>query len=132
MFDWQSFRDYVAPTLALVGGIVGLLGGGLGIYYASTANAVLLRRARRDEAECELEQAKDELWRRAYERAQEMQSASTLVEVGVELQTTAERRAAWALAKEGRASVRRNACFIAINKMPAIFRHAMEFRNNHD
>jgi hypothetical protein len=34
--DLQAFREVIAPFIAIVGGLVGLIGGGLSIYYNST------------------------------------------------------------------------------------------------
>lgn len=94
-------------------------------------NRALLKRFAREEDEHEIARTKDELWRRAYERSQELQSAATLIEVGIPLQGEVERRAAWALFKEGRATLRGNECFVAVDKMPAVIRQAMAARNNY-
>ena len=115
-----------APWVAIVGGVVGLLGGGLGIYYASTANATLLRRLRREDAQYELEADKDALWQAAYEQAHSVQGGSTHRAVLIDLKTARERRAAWALAKEGRATVRGTKCEIWFDTMPPLFRKALQ------
>lgn len=96
---------------------VGLIVMALGLY------------ARRgDFAEYRLKRDKNELLQRATDRAQQIESAATLVDVGFELQTKSERRAARALALEGRATVRGDSCWIAVDRTPAVFRQAMAAR----
>ena len=103
------------PGLAIAG--TGLIVAALGLF------------ARRgDFAEYRLKRDKNELLKRASDPAQQIESASTLVDIGFELQTKRERRAALALALEGRATVCGDSCWIAVDRMPVMFRQAMAAR----
>lgn len=104
---------------------------GLAIAGTSLIVAALGLYARRgDFAAYRLKRDKNQLLRLACDRAQHIESASTLVDIGFELQTKSERRAALALALEGRATVRGDSCWIAVDRMPVVFRKAMAARKN--
>ena len=104
---------------------------GLAIAAASfVVGAVGLYARRGDFAEYGLKRDKNALLQRAADRAQQVQSASMLVEVGFDLETEKERRAARALALEGRATMRGNSCWIAVDRAPVVFRRAMAAREH--
>jgi hypothetical protein len=106
--------------------ILGLAIAGTGLIVA----ALGLYARRGDFAEYRLKRDKDELLTRASNRAEQVESVSTLVDIGFELQTKRERRAALALALEGRATVRGDSCWIAVDRMPVMFRQAIATRGH--
>lgn len=89
--DWQTLREIVAPTVGLFGGFVGLIGGGLGIYYASTANRILVKRFRCEEDAKEVEMRADDLLRRVHESSG---SGSTMQRVTLALTDELDKKAA--------------------------------------
>lgn len=104
---------------------------GLAIAAASfIVGAIGLYARRGDFAEHGLKRDKNELLQRATDRAQQMESVSMQVNVGFDLDTEKERRAARALALEGRATLRGNSCWIAVDRTPAVFRRAMAAREH--
>lgn len=124
--DWQTLREIVAPTVGLFGGIVGLIGGGLGIYYASTANRILLKRFRREEDAKEVETRADDLLRRVHESSG---SSSTMQRVTLELTDELDKKAAWKMYKDGSAEMPQgNHCTFFVDKFPNALRRDMEMR----
>lgn len=107
--------------LAVVGGIATAIS-------AAVAAVFTLARARDYFGRRRLDHAKAKLLQVAYDRAQGMETASTLIEVGFDIHTKLEQRAARALVEEGRASLRGNCVWIAVDRTPAIFRQVTAVR----
>jgi len=129
--DLQLLRDTIAPAVALVGGLVGLFGGGLGIYYASTANRILLKRFAREEEAREVETRADDLLRRAHEQVDSSGSGSVLQMVPLELTDELDRKAAWKLSKAGLANLHGGRYVISVDRRPAALQNAMAARAEH-
>jgi hypothetical protein len=98
--SWTDIAGVIGP----VGGVVGMVFGGLGIWYSYAANRrnseaheILIARFRREEAEKEISRRKDDLLRVATERAYAMESASTAVQITLPLESDLDRKAAWEL-----------------------------------
>lgn len=128
--DWQTLREIVAPIVGSFGGFVGLIGGGLGIYYASTANRILLKRFRREEEAKEVETRADDLLRRVHESSG---SGSTMQRVTLELTDELDKKAAWKLYKDGTAEVPRgNHYTFFVDNFPKALRRDMEMRSRRE
>lgn len=125
-FDWQAVREIVAPSVGLVGGVVGLFGGGLGIYYASTANRILLLRFRREEEAKEIDSRADDLMRRAHEAASA--GVSVMQMVSLDLLNELDKKAAWKLCKEGHARMQGNKVTINVDLLPKMIARDMTRR----
>jgi len=115
----------ITSVIGAVGGVVGMVFGALGIWFSAAAHRrnaeahnVLLKRFRREEDEKEVARRKGELLRAANELAYGMQSASTLVQIPIPLESEIDRKAAWELSKEGLANFKGDQCIISIDKMP--------------
>jgi hypothetical protein len=127
--DWQTALSVAAPIVGSIGGIVGLIGGSLGIYYATTANRVLIRRFNREEDAKDVEARVDELLRRAHESAYASQSGSSMRVVTLELTGELDNRAAWKLHKDGRAEMPQGGhCQFFVDKLPKAIRRDLELR----
>jgi len=124
--DWQTLGEIVVPAVGLIGGFVGLIGRGLGIYYASTANRILLKRFRREEDAKEVATRADDLLRRVHEASG---SGSTMQRVILELTDEIDKKAAWKLYKDGTAEMpQSNSCSFFIDKFPKALRRDLEMR----
>jgi hypothetical protein len=125
--DLQTLREVVAPIIAIVGGLVGLIAGGLSIYYNSTSNRILRKRFRREQEAKEVDARADELKRTAYETAMS-ESGSTMRMVPLYLKDEIGRKAAWKLCKEGDARIQGSTVIVDVDLLPPMFARDMARR----
>lgn len=125
--DLQALREIVSPIIAMVGGLVGLIGGGLSIYYNSTSNRILRRRFRREEEAKEVDARVDELKRTAHETTIS-EGGSTMRMVPLYLKDEIDRKAAWKLCKEGDARIHGNTVIIDVDLLPPMIARDMARR----
>jgi hypothetical protein len=124
--DWQIIREVVVPIVAVVGGLVGLIGGSLSIYYSSTSNRILLNRFRREEEAKAVEARADDLMRHAHETSGS--SGSMMSVIPLELTDEIDKKAAWKLCKEGHGSMHDNKVTLFIDRLPKVIAEDMARR----
>ena len=125
--DLQALREVVAPIIAIVGGLVGLIGGGLSVYYNSTSNRILRKRFRREEEAKEVDARADVLKRTAHETAMSA-AGSTMRMVPLYLKDEIGRKAAWKLCKEGGARLQGNTVIVDVDLLPPMIARDMARR----
>lgn len=127
----MSWWTTAASIVGALGGIVGMVFGGLGIWFSRAAhirsaeahNALMERFRWEDEAR-KIETRKDEMLKSAYEQAHRLEGTSPLLTISVELKTDLDNKAAWELSKSGNATIEGNVCKITVNKIPEHLRIA--------
>jgi hypothetical protein len=125
--DLQALKEVVAPIIPIVGGLVGLIGGGLSIYYNSTSNRILRKRFRREEEAKEVDARADELKRTAHETAMS-EGGSTMRMVPLYLKDEIDRKAAWKLCKEDGARLQGNTVIVDVDLLPPMIARDMARR----
>ena len=125
--DLQALKEVVAPIIPIVGGLVGLIGGGLSIYYNSTSNRILRKRFRREEEAKEVDARADVLKRTAHETAMSA-AGSTMRMVPLYLKDEIGRKAAWKLCKEDGARLQGNTVIVDVDLLPPMIARDMARR----
>jgi hypothetical protein len=125
--DWQMVREVVAPIVAVVGGLVGLIGGSLSIYYNSTSTRILLKRFRREEEAKLVDARADDFMRRAHEAAVS-KGGSMMQFVPLELVDDFDRKAAWKLCKDGHGTMKGQHIWVSVDLMPPMISRDMARR----
>jgi len=120
MSDWQT----AANVIGAVGGTIGIIFGGLGIWYSRSANTrdseahdIFMTKFRREEEEKDIAARKNDLLRMATEKAYAMPSASALIQIEINLESELDKAAAWELSKEGNAKFNGSQCTITVSKV---------------
>lgn len=121
--------NLAASILGAVGGLIGVVFGGLGIWYARAGHIragreheLVFTRWEREEEDRRVLDRATELRRLAYESVQQTQSASSMLEVRLKLDSDLDRKAAWLLVDEGVATVKGDECAITVDRLPKALR----------
>jgi len=115
---WHAIGEWVKT----IGGVVGLIGGGLGIYTTIATHRIQRKRLRQEEATKSVDQRADDMRRQAHEIATSIDGGSLLREVTLSLRNDLDRKAAWKLCKEGHARVKGDQIDIDVDQLPMIAR----------
>ena len=114
---WDAASKAIAYAIAIVGGVVLVVGRVLRIYYNSTSNRLRVSKAREKEESAAVERRAQELLELAFETARK-NGGSVLQMISFNLESSLDMMAARELSKNHRATIEGNKVTIEVNILP--------------